>query len=242
MKTNSRFLRLLLIPAMVVFVHGIASAQTKITYEVTGLIDVADLLVIQGSEVQWHHPGSGAAVGRHSGANVATTISSTQDGVTNLDGFAWIPTWPQDPPAEIRYDAYSSVLDGLTPALPAGNMAVDVSVLAGRGSASIQQIPAATNGWTLIVRFADGYSGAALLSVQISVEVVPLNIVPIDSTHWQVRWPTNASAYQLESAPALPASPDDWTVVTNEPVVEGQYFTVPIDVTNSQEFFRLQQL
>src|ERR1700679_305124 len=108
---NSRFLRLLRIPAMVVFVHGIASAQTHITYDVTGLIDVADLLVIQGSQVQWHHPGSGAAVGRHSGANVATTISSTQDGVTNLDDFAWTPTWPQDPPAEIRYDAYSSALN-----------------------------------------------------------------------------------------------------------------------------------
>jgi len=136
-------------------------------------------------------------------------------------------------------------------------MAVHVSVLAGRGHASIKQIPSANNGWTLIVRFADGYAGAALLTVHISIETMPsnilplnivpsnvvsLNIVPIDSAHWQVRWPTNAPSCQLESTPVLPASADGWTVVTNQPVVDGEYFTVPIDMTKSQEFFRLQPL
>jgi hypothetical protein len=226
---------------MFIFTQGLAIAQTKITYDVTALIDVADLLVIQGSEVQWHHPGSGATVGRHSGGNVATTISSTLDEITNLDDFAWIPTWPEDPPAEIRYDAYSSV-DDLTPALPSVNMAVDVSVLSGRGSASIQQFPDATNGWTLIVQFADGASGAALLTVHISVELVSLSIVPLDSTHLEVQWPTNTASFQLESAPSLPVSPDDWSVVTNEPVVQGEYFTVSIDMTERQKFFRLHKL
>lgn len=232
----------MLILVMIIFVQGVAYAQTKITYDVTGLIDVADLLIIQGSNVQWHHPGSGAAVGRHSGGNVATTISATLDGVARLNEFAWIPTWPKDAPAEIRYDAYSSVLNDLTPSLPSDNMAVEVSVLAGRGSASIKQFPAATNGWTLIVRFADGYPGAALLSVHISVEIVSLNIVALDSAHWQVQWPTNTPSFRLESAPSLPTSPEGWTLVTNQPVVNGEYFAVPIDVTEPQEFFRLNKL
>ena len=224
------------------FVSGIAYAQTKITYDVTGLIDVADLLIIQGSNIQWNHPGSGAAVGRHSGGNVATTISSSLDGVTNLNNFAWIPTWPQVPPAEIRYNASSSVLNNLTPALPSGSMVVDVSILAGRGSASIQQFPAATNGWTLIVRFADGGSGAATLGVRITIQFVSLNIVTLDSTHLQVQWPTNALPFQLESALVLPTAPNGWAVVTNEPVVQGKFFSVPIDMTEPQKFFRLHKL
>jgi hypothetical protein len=231
--------RRMLILVLLLFGQGIAHAQTKITYDVAGLIDVADLLIIQGSEIQWYHPGSGAAVGRHSGANVATTISSTVDGVASLNDFAWIPSWPANPPAEIRYDAYSSVLSGLTPAMPSGSMSVEVSVLAGRGSASIQQYPDATNNWTLIVRFADGVSGAALLGVRISIEPVSLNLVSLDFAHWQVRWPTNNASFQLESAPSLPASPDGWIVVTNEPVVQGEYFTVPIDMTEPQKYFRL---
>jgi hypothetical protein len=241
MKKESRYYRILFF-IIITFTQGVASAQTKITYDVTGLIDVADLLVIRGSEVQWHHPGSGAAVGRHSGDKAATTISSTLDGITNLNDFAWIPTWPEDPPAEIRYDAYSSVLDHLTPALPSGNVTVDLSVLSGRGTASIQQFPDATNDWTLIVRFADGAAGAALLTVHISVELVSLNIVPLDSTHSQVQWPTNTASFQLESAPGLPASLDGWSVVPNEPVVQGEYFAVPIDMTEPQKFFRLHKL
>ena len=288
MKSNSMYYRMLIL-VMIIFVQGAAYAQTKITYDVTGLIDVADLLIIHGSNVQWHHPGSGAAVGRHSGGNVATTISATLDGVTKLNDFAWIPTWPKDTPAEIRCDAYSSVMNDLTPSLPSDNMAVEVSVLVGRGSASIKQFPAAMNGWTFIVRFADGYPGAALLSVHISVEivslnivsldsahwqlqrlkntpffqlesapgfrtspegrtvgtkqpVVSLNIVSLDSAHWQVQWPTNTASFQLESAPSLPTSPAGWTLVTNQPVANGEYFAVPIDVTEPQEFFRLNKL
>ncbi len=240
MKTDS-IVRSILLAAMILAAQGLASAQTKITYDVTALIDVADLLIIRGSEVQWHHPGSGAAVGRHSGLDEPTTISSTLDGVTNLSAFAWTPAWPELPPAQIRYDAFSSVFPNLTPALPAGGMAVSVAVLYGRGAVAVQQYPNATNDWTLIVQFADGGSGAAFLSARISVDYMPLRLVAVGPT-LQARWPTNATAYQLETVRNLPASPADWIAVTNEPAVLGQDFTVTFQPSEPQRFFRLRKL
>jgi hypothetical protein len=231
-----------LIAVVMMFAHGAAIAQTQITYEVTALIDVADLLIIHGHQMQWHHPGSGAAVGRHSGRNEATTITSTLDGVTNMDAFAWIPTWPEPPPAQIRYDAFSSVLDGIAPALPSGDVVANVVVLAGRGSASLAQLPDSTNDWTLIVGFADGATGSALLNVRITVQFVPLRLVAINSTRLEARWPTTASPYQLESTASLPAQPDDWIAITNQPLVVDQGFVLPIEVSAPQRFFRLRKL
>jgi len=239
MNTNATLRNLLCLA--IILSHGLALAQTKITYDVTGLIDTTDLLLLRGPEVQWYHPGSGASVGRHSGRNEATTISSTLDGVTNLVGFAWIPSWPEVPPAQIRYEASSSVMSNLAPYLPAGSMSVDVSVLDGRGSVSVEQMPDATNDWTLIVRFADGFSGSAFLTALISVEFVSLRLVPLDSSAIQARWPTNVAGFHLESAEALPALPGDWITVTNEPVVVGADFVVPIDTTGPQKYFRLRR-
>ena len=69
-----------------------ASADVLV-YDVTGYIDTSDFLLIQGSTFQWHHtdPG-GAAVGRHSGNNFPTVISSTLYGVTQLGITDWTPT------------------------------------------------------------------------------------------------------------------------------------------------------
>jgi len=241
MKTASRF-RWVCLTALVTFNHGPAAAQSEITYDVTGLVDVADLLIIRGSELQWHHPGSGAAVGRHSGRNEPTTITSTQDGVTNLDQFAWIPTWPEPPPAQIRYDAFSSVFSDLVPALPSGNTSVTASVLAGRGSVQVKQYPDATNDWTLIVRFADGVSGSAFLTTRVTIDYLRLHLVSLGSTRLQIRWPTNSASYQLESVAHLPALPGDWVVVTNAPAVIDQDFAVTLDWSAPQQFYRLHKL
>ena len=51
-------------------------------------------------------------------------------------------------------------------------------------------------------------------------------------------WPTNAVGYVLESAAALPASL--WSQLTNAPVTVGNQFTVGVDATNGQQFFRLR--
>jgi hypothetical protein len=153
-----------------------AGAQTSNTlvFDITGLIDTTDLLIIHGDTLQWHHPGAGAAVGRHSGANQPTTISTTLDGGPVLTDVAWIPTWPQPPPNEIRFEAYSSLFTGFTPAMPDGGiLSVSASTVAGRGSVTITQTPTQANDYTLIAQFTDGFNGAASLHGQITVTTVP---------------------------------------------------------------------
>jgi MYXO-CTERM domain-containing protein len=82
----------------------------------------------------------------------------------------WTPTWPKPVPYEIRFDAYSSVLDGLTPALPAQlPETVGVSVVTGRGSLAVTQFPNAVNDYTLIVKFNDGFTGSQDLRGLITV-------------------------------------------------------------------------
>ena len=214
------------------------SAQTTQTYEVTANLDVADLLFIRAGTLQWHHPGSGAAVGRHSGANLPTTITTVFNGSVVMSNVNWVPEWPQPPPNEIRFDAYSSTLSNVAPILPAGDMVVAVSVVSGRGSVSITQLPSPTNDFTLIVRFADGASGSAYLTVRITVEFVPLLIRADQSGHVELSWPTDSPPYQLESR--LPVS--SWNDITNEAAVSGTDFQVRLEASDPQRFFRLRKL
>jgi hypothetical protein len=72
-----------------------------------------------------------------------------------MDGFEWTPTWPDPPPNEIRFPAFSSVFTGLTPALPSGNMSVTLTPVQARESLTILQFPTLANNYTLIVDFND---------------------------------------------------------------------------------------
>jgi len=214
------------------------SAQTTQTYEVTANIDVGDLLLIRANTLQWHHPGSGAAVGRHSGGNLPTTITTAFNGSVVMSNVNWVPEWPQPPPNEIRFDAYSSTLSNVAPILPAGDMAVGVSVVSGRGSVSITQLPSPTNDFTLIVRFADGASGSAYLTVRVTVQFVPLLIRAGQPGHVEVSWTTNSPPYQLESR----LSSSSWNDITNEPAVSGTDFQIQVEASDPQRFFRLRKL
>src|SRR4051812_36300886 len=95
-----------------------AQAVNTLIYDITGSIDGTDFLIIQGSTLQWHHPAnSAAAVGRQGGTNKPTTISTFRNGTSLLNAFDWTPDWPNPPPDNIRFDAYSSVLTPFNPAL-----------------------------------------------------------------------------------------------------------------------------
>lgn len=148
-----------------------ASRADVLTYDVTGHIDSNDFLLIHGPTLQWHHVDTGgAAVGRHSGNNFPTVVSTSLNGVTQMGVTDWTPTWPLPVPNEIRFEAYSSLLTGVTPILPASDpLSVDTSVIAGRGSLTVTQLPALDNDYTLIVRFSDGFSGSRDLRGLITV-------------------------------------------------------------------------
>src|SRR3954468_22441544 len=95
-----------------------AQTTNTLVYDVTGLIDTSDYLVIHGGTLQWHHTAGGSVVGRHSGANAPTTISTIFNGGPVLSAVDWTPTWA----SPIPNDAYSSVFASLNPALPSGGI------------------------------------------------------------------------------------------------------------------------
>jgi hypothetical protein len=160
---------------LLIFICLTAARRTRaavLVYDIEALIDTTDQLRIKGSTLQWYHPGAGAAVGRRGGGDVPTIISSSLDGTTRMNGVNWTPTWPQNPPNEIRFEAYSSVFDGLNPALPPLEpVSVTATVASGRGSLSIVELPTFANAFTLVVQYSDGFNGSAQLEGVITVTV-----------------------------------------------------------------------
>ena len=150
--------------AAVILVSGlptIARAGTTVL-DITAFIDGRDQLTIKGNTLQWQHfadsslNGFGlAAVGRASGQNLPTVISSTVNGVTKMNSFNWTPTWPDAPPNEIRYDAVSSIFTGLTPSLPSNASNFTLTPIENRYSTTITQTPNASNGYALTFQFND---------------------------------------------------------------------------------------
>jgi hypothetical protein len=65
-----------------------------ITIDIQAFIDGRDQLIIQGNTLQWDHIDY-AAVGRYLGANEPTIITTTLNGVTQLNQTDWYPTWPE---------------------------------------------------------------------------------------------------------------------------------------------------
>jgi len=56
----------------------------------------------------------------------------------------------------------------------------------------------------------------------------------------ELRWPTNSTGYVLESMPDLQDSLH-WTIVTKEPVVAGESFSLTIELDSDRAFFRLRK-
>jgi len=161
---------------------GLTSASASLlTISIQAYIDGRDQLIINDNTLQWHHFDM-AAVGRHGGHNYPTKISTWLDGSLQMDDVQWIPTWPEDPPAEIRYEAYSSVFTGLTPPLPNSEMTVSLTPIVSRSSTSIIQLPDDTNDYTLVLQFNDnGPSGAAWYHAKLDITYTPA-IIPEPAT------------------------------------------------------------
>ncbi len=125
-------------------------------------IDGRDRIIIQGNTLQWHHFDF-AAVGRHQGGNSPTIINT---GNTYAE---WFPEWPEAVPSEIRFEAFSSVFSGLTPALPARDIKWHVTKLLGRGEVHIIAQPSYANQFKLIVEFDDNpFGGSNFYAIRLS--------------------------------------------------------------------------
>jgi hypothetical protein len=164
---HSRLQYIVAICFFLIAAHG-ACAATAV-YDITAWIDTTDYLIIHGSTLQWEHKTSGSPAGTHLGAQ-PTVISSTLDGLSQMNAVNWNQTWPSPLPS----DAFSSTFSPLTPGLMnSGDVAASVIKLSGRGTPSIFQQPTPSNDDTLIVQFTDGFNGADFLDAQITVVPEP---------------------------------------------------------------------
>lgn len=170
-------LAMICIVAEVISLSGttpVVASQVTIRIDIEAMIDGRDLLIIRGNTLQWHHLGW-AAVGRYGGLNEPTIISTKIDDVVQMDRVNWFPEWPEEPPAEIRYEAFSSVFTELVPSLPATDMIIDVTwmPLQARGMTSLEKILNEDNSYTLFVEFYDNPSAYAWYKGQIKIDVIP---------------------------------------------------------------------
>jgi hypothetical protein len=130
-----------------------------VTLDVSAYIDGRDQLIIQGNTLQWDHFDF-AAPGRLDGVNEPTIITTTLNGVTQMNGVDWIPIWPLPPPDPIRFPTLSSVFTGLTPSIP-DTTDVTLKVINARDSMTIAQLPTASNNFTTLLEFNDDPSAGA---------------------------------------------------------------------------------
>lgn len=136
------------------------------TIEIQAQIDGRDRLILKGNTAQWHHLDF-AAVGRENGGNAPTLIGGM---IRDTDtAIFWLPTWPAPPPAEIRFEARSSVLQGLQPPLPADEARWQVKKVFGRGHVTIVEQPTHANSYALTVEFDDNrFGGSAFYGIVLS--------------------------------------------------------------------------
>lgn len=127
--------------------------RETITYEVLAFIDGRDQLVIRGDQVQWHHF-EAAAVGRWQGRNEPTRLSTRLNCEPVTSDDRWIPIWPEEPPAEIRYEAQSD-LHPIAPALWETASTVQLDRIVARDIARVVEAPSASNDYTLRVELSD---------------------------------------------------------------------------------------
>ena len=131
-----------------------------ITIDIQAYVDGRDLLVIQGSTLQWEHLDF-AAVGMWSDLNEPTIITTTLNGATQLDHVNWYPIWPEPLNTGQWGTGDSSVFLDLAPTLPTTDMTVSLDTISARNSLTIYQLPTASNNETLILDFNDDPSSAA---------------------------------------------------------------------------------
>lgn len=141
--------------------------RDTITYEVMAFIDGRDHLVIRGGEVRWHHF-EAAAVGRWEGANEPTRLTTWSDCEPVISDDRWIPVWPEEPPAEIRYEAQSEWYP-IAPSLWQSMAQVEIDLVVARDLVTLVESPSPANNYTLRVEFSDPSFEPAWYLVRVTV-------------------------------------------------------------------------
>jgi len=235
------------LPALVILTVTQLSAATN-EYRVRAYIDGRDLLYLQAGMLQWHHL-EYAAVGRWSGANDPTIVSSWSNGVPTLVDDNWYPAWPEPPPAEIRYETSSSIYTALTPALPTQPMAVTLGPVQARARFSIYQYPVSTNNYALVLDFDDsdmgnpqiGYAAWYDINVKI-VSPVPaprFQSIACSTNSFQLVWDAVPGAtYQVQYTTNCTPTPM-WSPLCTITTTNSVGMASDVFPSTAQRFYRL---
>lgn len=133
---KQRSLCLLFAVGLLVALPGVVPAATG-SVQVVVSIDGLSELLLSGNTAQWYH------------------LEYSPPGETVLNGVAWTPAGLSS-----FCNCYSDVFAGVVPAIP--QTATDFAVTwTGRGPVTLEELPAAGNGYTLRVRFDDVAPGGA---------------------------------------------------------------------------------
>jgi hypothetical protein len=169
---GSTFISTVLIVISVISCITESAKAVTATIDVKAYIDGRDWLIISGNTLQWHHFDY-AAVGRHEGLNEPTIISTKLEGNVVMDQVNWLPQWPEEPPAEIRYEAFSSIFTDLIPNIPLSGMIIsDVTLtpILCRSSMSLIEF----NPGNIIIEFNDNQPyNPDWYEAQIDVTMIP---------------------------------------------------------------------
>lgn len=127
-----------------------AQITNTITVDVRDWQDGRDWLILSGSTVQWQHFDYDIP-GVEGGHDDPTWITTTFNGITNLNSYAWYPTWTNG-----ASPGFSSTFANLLPSLPSQTPSnIQMQIIAARESMTLIQEPSATNAYTTIVEFDD---------------------------------------------------------------------------------------
>ena len=137
-----------------------STGQNTIIIDIQAHIDGSDILIINDNTFRWHHL-AWAAVGRHSGRNDPTIISTSFNGIAQMNSVSWIPTWSAPPPNEIRSAEFSSIYSSLSPSIPNREMTVSLERIQVRSNVDISQQPTSENGYQIGVTFDDSGLGGS---------------------------------------------------------------------------------
>jgi len=174
MRVCSKIVALMSLCAMLLFSASTLRADV-FTYTVTTCIDGQDHLILNSSGLQWQYNSfTPVGIARSDCTTTPTSISSTLNGASILTNAVFNPVFPGG--SNPVPGALSQVFV-LSPTFPTSISAVSLTVLMGRESLTISQMPSTANGETLILDFNDNSTGGAAL-YSAKVTVTGTNAVP----------------------------------------------------------------
>jgi hypothetical protein len=98
---------------------------------------------------------------------------------------------------------------------------------------------ALTNYDAYVLNLTLDFALVSLTVVDASIPPPVLDVFPVNNGLIQLSWPAEAADYTLEFAANLPTQ--GWGPVTNDVTFNGSFFSVQLETTGDQRFFRLRK-